>query len=407
MLGNFYSPERHIELVILLTNQRQIRTQFIRMRKEEMTESTGVCKPDIICILGMHRSGTSLLTRILNLIGLNLGPEYLLLHPRLGNLKGYWEHEEITYLNDAILAKHGGSWYEPPIFPPGWESDPSLDELKQRGRTLLHEAFANAKMWGWKDPRSCITLPFWQQLLPEMRYVICLRNPVDVAQSLEDLHDLPAEKSSTLWLTYVTSALQHSDGRPRLIVFYEDLMDNPQRELRRLAAFLGMPERAEQVEVKDKVQGFIENGLQHYRTSIADTATNPNIVCRARALFIAQRISMSLGRIETDAQNEVDKQIENALDLLVQRSVEAPNPANTPQEQLAVPEEMLAESQNTIHVLQKRLVGRNEAVKAISLLLDQTEQARKELAKQLVEKDQALERLESQTESEERIRKNR
>src|ERR1022692_1746305 len=55
MLGNFYSPERHIELVILLTKQRQIRTQFIRMRREEMTESTGVRKPDIICILDIHQ----------------------------------------------------------------------------------------------------------------------------------------------------------------------------------------------------------------------------------------------------------------------------------------------------------------------------------------------------------------
>lgn len=83
-----------------------------------MPRSSEMLKPGIVCILGMHRSGTSLLTRVLNLIGLDLGPEHLLLQPRFGNLKGFWEHEEIISLNDAILERLGGKWWEPPIFPP-------------------------------------------------------------------------------------------------------------------------------------------------------------------------------------------------------------------------------------------------------------------------------------------------
>lgn len=279
-------------------------------------------RPDIVCILGMHRSGTSLLARILNLIGLYLGPEQVLAKGGIYQPKGLWEHEQMMHLNGEILARHGGNWHEPPIFPPGWETSPTLDDLKQRGRTLIQDTFANAERWGWKDPRNCLTLPFWQQLLPEMRYVVCLRNPVDVAHSLAHRNSFSAEKTSSLWLAYVTSALQHSDGRPRLIVFYEDLMDDWKRELRRLAAFLGMPERAEQVEVRDKVREFTEKGLQHYRTSLVDTVTNRSIARRARALFLAQRISVSFSRTETDAPDEMDKQIENALDFLVDQSVE-------------------------------------------------------------------------------------
>src|SRR5258706_8380174 len=83
--------------------------------KEEMTRTTEVYDQDIICVLGMHRSGTSLLARILNLLGVDLGPaEVLTTEPIAHNPKGYWEHHEITAISDAILKRYGGSWDEPP-----------------------------------------------------------------------------------------------------------------------------------------------------------------------------------------------------------------------------------------------------------------------------------------------------
>ena len=257
-----------------------------------MLQSTEKCRPDIVCILGMHRSGTSLLARIVNLIGVDLGPEEVLLQPDDRQTRGYWEHLQIIYLNEAILERYDGTWDAPPIFPPGWETSPMIDDLKQRALTLIQDTFANAEMWGWKDPRNCLTLPFWQQLLPKMRYVICLRNPVDVAHSLARRDGFSAEKSSCLWLSYVNSALEHSNDQPRLVVFYEDLMNNWPRELQRLSDFLGKPERAQQVEVKNAVREFIGKDLQHYRTSIVQMAVNPTIAFRARALYIAQRLRL-------------------------------------------------------------------------------------------------------------------
>jgi hypothetical protein len=140
-----------------------------------------------------------------------------------------------------------------------------------------------------------------------MRYIICLRNPVDVARSLEHRDGLSAKRSSNLWLTYVSSALNHTEGKPRLVVFYEDLMDDCLREMQRLAEFLGKPERAKQVDVQGAVQEFIEKGLQHYRASIMDATTSPGIDLRARALYIAQRISVSIGRKEINEQQDLDQ----------------------------------------------------------------------------------------------------
>jgi len=267
--------------------------------KEDMTETTGVCKQEIICILGMHRSGTSALTRVLNLIGVELGAdEALTTEPVADNPKGYWEHHELTAISDAILKRHGGSWDEPPQLPPGWETAAAIDDLRQRAQQLIQNQFAAVQLWGWKDPRTCLTLPFWQQLLPDMRYVICLRNPVDVARSLEDRDSLSAEKSSFLWFTYVSSALHHTEGKPRLVIFYEDLMDDCLRELQCLAGFLGKPERAQQADVQQAVQEFIDKGLQHYRASIVQATASHGIDPRAQALYLVQRNSVSFDRNE-------------------------------------------------------------------------------------------------------------
>ena len=272
------------------------------MPKEEMRAS-GVCHQDIICVLGMHRSGTSVLMRVLNLLGVELGAnEFLTTEPVAFNPKGYWEHCDITAINDAILRRHGGSWDEPPLLPPDWETSPAIDDLRQRARQLIREHFTEVRRWGWKDPRSCLTLPFWQQLFPDMRYVICLRNPIEVAHSLEHRDGLSAKQSSDLWFTYVSSALNHSEGKQRLVIFYEDLMEDCLREMQRLADFLGEPGRARQVDVQGAVRQFVEKGLQHHHASVMQAAASPVIDPRARALYVAERISVTLGRKDIDEQ---------------------------------------------------------------------------------------------------------
>ena len=153
--------------------------------------------PVVYCILGMHRSGTSLLTRLLSLLGVELGPDAHLMAPTKFNPTGFWEHEGIVALNDELLARLGGRWQEPPPLAPGWERDPALDDLREKARALVAADFAGRAEWGFKDPRTCLTLPFWKTLLPPMRYILCVRNPADVAHSLE--HAMPFERGAALW----------------------------------------------------------------------------------------------------------------------------------------------------------------------------------------------------------------
>ena len=330
---------------------------------------------------------------MLNLIDVYLGPEQLLMPPDSANPTGYWEHDEIVSLNDQILRRLGGSWDEPPTFPPGWENAPMIDDLKQRGRRLIQDSFANVGTWGWKDPRSCLTLPFWQQLLPDMRYVVCLRNPLDVAGSLEHRDRLSAEKSSQLWLTYVHSALKHSDRRSRLVVFYEDLIDDCLGELQRLADFLGKPERAKAVDVQEAVQEFMSKELQHHHTSIVQATASPGIPVRAKALYIAQRISVSFGRRESNGQEGVDHQIEKALDILSQYAIQASGQRNPLIEQLAQLEDQSADNRNTIRCLQGRLVEQNKELENIAVRLTESEHALKKVSTLLVDTETQLQRM--------------
>jgi glycosyltransferase involved in cell wall biosynthesis len=323
----------------------------------------------IICILGMHRSGTSLVSRILNILGVYLGPEAHIMQPGPDNPKGYWEHYMLTALNDEILARLGGSWHEVPVFPAGWEVSSELADLRQRARAILQEDFATADLWGWKDPRTCLTLPFWQRLLPPMRYVICLRNPVDVSRSLERRDNFPFEKGVQLWLAHVTSVLRHTTGQPRLFVFYEDLMEDWPTEIKRLANFLGKPELAEEEAIRSAIQEFIEEELQHHRTSLVDAIDEPKFSFPAKALYVVLRAYAM--------QQKLDFQ--PAIDLFSSYAVEAA----AKQEQLS----------RLVALLQEQVRERDQAITQLEQERLNMEQ---HLQAQLGEREQRIEQLEGQ-----------
>jgi hypothetical protein len=282
-------------------------------------ESIGaqVTNSQIICVLGMHRSGTSLAAKILNLLGVHLGPEERLMRPGPSNPKGFWEYKPIVKLNDQILSKRGGNWEKPPDFAEGWENASEFDNLKQRARALIQRDFADTQVWGWKDPRNCLTLPFWQQVLPSMRYVICFRSPVDVARSLERRNGFSPEKGFYLWLTYVKLALKHTEGHPRIFVFYEDILDNWQQEFQRLSEFVGTPERVEQADVQKAVQDFIDEKLRHHRTSIIDTVTQSGPEFQNRMVAIAQQLYVNRKQSVLVQQNDIDQMLREAIDSIL------------------------------------------------------------------------------------------
>ena len=211
-----------------------------------------------VCVLGMSRSGTSLTARILSLIGVYLGEEGELLQGELRQLQnedesvlaaaseanpgGFWEHYELMRLNERVLRRLGGNWREPPSPEPGWHSSGELAPEREEARFLLETSFSGHRLWGWKDPRNSLTLPFWQALVPDLRYVVCLRNPLDVGKSLERRDGLSLELGIALWETYLKRALGHTQDGPRIVVSYESYFEDPRSTVNSLADFVGRPD---------------------------------------------------------------------------------------------------------------------------------------------------------------------
>lgn len=228
-----------------------------------------------ICVTGMGRCGTSLTTALIGLLGVDLGPtERMLPTDPDDNARGYWEQQEIYEINEEILRAFGGAWERPPDLPPGWERSPVLAPVRERARDSLTDLFGTREQrWAWKDPRASVTLPFWRNLIGEMDYVLCVRNPADVAASLakRDIKDLDFDDSVALWLHYVRAALENTQGRRRLILCYEDYFTNTDRQIQRLAEFVRGPGTELSDETHDRVESFIEPGLWRNRDFVEET----------------------------------------------------------------------------------------------------------------------------------------
>lgn len=233
----------------------------------------------VVCVLGMSRTGTSLTTRLLNLSGVYLGPEEGLLKPRPANPEGFWEHFRIMRLNEQVLKTLGGNWRSPPEMPAGWEQSERLAAEREQAVALLQETFSGHELWGWKDPRNSLTLPLWQRLLPDARYVICLRNPVDVAASLEARDEIALEDGFALWLRYVASALVNTSRRPRVFVSYEEYFDDCQPVAQRLARFIGL-------DAPPVGAVTVNERLWHHRTPPEDVAADTRVPAEVVSLHL-------------------------------------------------------------------------------------------------------------------------
>jgi hypothetical protein len=222
-----------------------------------------------ICVMGMGRSGTSLTTALIGLLGVSLGPTERMLEPvQHDNARGYWEQSEIYEINKEILAMFGGSWESPPELSQGWERSPALAEIRDRASNLLADLFGACQgRWAWKDPRASVTLPFWRRLIGEMDFVLCIRNPAEVAASLArrggDKSDF--DSSISLWLHYVQAALQNTDESRRLILLYEDYFTDTEQQIRRLTDFTCGRDAVLGDGVREHVERFIDPGLWHQR----------------------------------------------------------------------------------------------------------------------------------------------
>ena len=232
----------------------------------------------------MHRSGTSAATRLVNLLGIPTCVEDDLLRGTEDNPRGYWESGSLTAFNDRILETFESDWSCPPRLDPGWEADPLLAELRSEASALFSRVFPAAP-WVWKDPRNCVTLPFWTESLDvEPVVVLVHRNPLEITASLGARDDLGKLYSLALWERYLQACLTAASGLPAFVTTYDEILENPAAwcdGVRDLLDGVGIGTG----ELEPNALDYVDSKLRHAALTHEDAVGDPAVSSAQRELL--------------------------------------------------------------------------------------------------------------------------
>lgn len=139
-------------------------------------------------VLGTHRSATSQIAKALHKSGVYMGQD--LLKPDQWNPEGYYESIQFIRLNDEILRLAGGTWFNPPS---RLDINKVINLVADKIKSLLMHQSVGRKSWGWKDPRTVLTIDAYMPFLEDPFFIICMRDPKKVALSLNKIHGFSLE----------------------------------------------------------------------------------------------------------------------------------------------------------------------------------------------------------------------
>ena len=253
----------------------------------------------IVVVLGMHRSGTSTVARALQSVGVSLGDRLMPAAPG-NNDKGFFEDLDIVNFNERLLSAVGHAWHSISLL-----KGSDVDRLCEQGYLkeaiqLLRKKSQPGQIFGFKDPRTAKLLPFWLRVFQvggfEARYVIAVRHPLSVADSLAKRDGLAPERSYLLWITHVLTSLRETSEDSRILVDYDQFVAEPQKTIGRLAGFLKTT-----VDTTDQaafLRDFLSENLRHSFYLPQDVWSDSAAIELAKEIYTA--ISDVAANVEAD-----------------------------------------------------------------------------------------------------------
>lgn len=219
-----------------------------------MIDTTG------IIVLGMHRSGTSALTRVLNLLGAAVSDN--LLPPAGDNPRGFWEPQRIMHLHEAVFRHFGRSWKNPLPLPDGWEDNPKVQHALEWA--IEKEKFFREPLWVMKDPRLCILLPMWKRHIPDMRCVRIYRPIEEVLASLDAREPNSTTNWNTLYQDYNRHLRQNSQNLPCVGLDFNELLTEWRSFAEIIAEDLGIEWPVSIEDAAPQIEAFLDPSLRHH-----------------------------------------------------------------------------------------------------------------------------------------------
>jgi len=239
----------------------------------------------------MHRSGTSLLARTLSLMGADLPAN--LAGPNYANEAGYWESLDINSIHEEIFKLLSLAWYEFGTSPESWHKSAAAGTFRQRMLQILHRDFSTSRLFLLKDPRMSRLVPFWIDVLKEFgarpAFIIALRNPLEVADSLERLYPLLPQRALLLWLRYMLDAEQFTRGLPRCFVSYDDLLSGWPAAVTRIGRLTGIHWPRTTAEAAPEIEAVVSDRYRHYRVDVSALESDPSVIWWIKSLYAALR----------------------------------------------------------------------------------------------------------------------
>jgi hypothetical protein len=243
----------------------------------------------VIVVLGMDRTGTSLVASVLQALGARLGDG--LMAPNEFNVKGYFESSEIVALHDQILEVLGLTWSTPTFLTrlqPEWWRQPALQALKLQLKAILGRQIAGEMPFVFKDPRTARLLPLWNDIFKELAaepvYVLAVRHPNAVAQSLFRRDGIEPLHAELLWVERYIDCLVYAGERIAAIVNYEDWFEAAEETATRLSAKLGLALPDNSADLGRAISTIVRPDLRHHAQS-----TDGFILPLTRGLYTALR----------------------------------------------------------------------------------------------------------------------
>ncbi|MDP4536366.1 hypothetical protein Q3O60_09205 [Alkalimonas collagenimarina] len=214
-----------------------------------------------IIVIGMHRSGTSALSGELDSLGVFMGRSLYKAQKGV-NEKGFFENARLVELNEAIQDSLTTSWDDPlSILKLDLKPEPNF---YQRASSFINQEYLGKSLWGMKDPRVSVLLNFWSDIFEQLsikpNYILMIRDPIEVARSLEKRDKFSIDKGLMLWLNYNFASYNGTKNQQRLVVSFTELLADPVAIRQQIAQSFG-------IELNQDKKTFIENSL---RTHVTD-----------------------------------------------------------------------------------------------------------------------------------------
>jgi hypothetical protein len=218
-----------------------------------------------IIVLGMHRSGTSAITRLIALMGAHAGAPEELLPADADNPKGFWERRDVLACNRELLRLNGCVWHR----TERWDDEhlaPTPPALLAQMQAIAAELSAHTPCVV-KDPRFCLTLPYWRALWPQPVVVVVHRAPGEIVQSLAQRNAMPSEKALALWQHHLHCGLRALHGLPHCHASHAALLSQPFATIEKLYhALVALGAGGLRLPSRHEVESFIDPALYRARS---------------------------------------------------------------------------------------------------------------------------------------------